>query len=104
MAQVLPDDRRLQEAAVLLASLAHPVRVRIVAALSIEPLCVCELSALLAMSPPAIMYHLKALAASGAIDVQKVGRFAEYRLADARVSDLLSVAIAEEVPTGGKCQ
>lgn len=44
---------RLSQAAGVLAALGYPVRAAILEAISIEPLCVCELGALLGMSSPA---------------------------------------------------
>lgn len=70
--------RKLQAA--LYSALAHDARLAVLEALSIEPLCVCELSTLLDMSAPAVMHHLRQLAKVGLIEVEKKGKFAEYRL------------------------
>lgn len=89
------------EPAGVFSALGHPVRVRIAQALLAEPLCVCELSALLRMSPPAIMHHLKAMAAAGILDVKKAGRFAEYHISDPRVADILDAIRRAPASIGG---
>jgi DNA-binding transcriptional ArsR family regulator len=99
----LPPKQELERTAELLKGLAHPVRVAIAAALLVEPLCVCELSVLLGMSAPALMHHLKAMAGAGVLDVRKVGKFAEYYLADGRVKAILDATRKKSAPIGGPC-
>lgn len=101
VAESMPDWSRLEVTAKLLDSLGHPVRVAIAAALLREPLCVCELSTLLGMSSPAVMYHLKEMAAAGIVSVRKIGRFAEYHITDPRVDKILSLSLSDPVATGG---
>ena len=60
------------------AALGNPIRSAIYAAIRIEPLCVCELSALLGQSSPALMHHLRHLDRAGLIAVRKEGKFAIY--------------------------
>lgn len=93
---------RLAEAGALLAALGHPVRTAILEAISLEPLCVCELSALLGMSSPALMHHLKILGRAGLIEARKEGKFAVYRPVDARALQALEAALGSKAAlTGG---
>lgn len=78
VAMKMPDSEQLQVEAARMAALGHPVRAAIYAAIGIEPLCVCELSALLDMSPPALMHHLRILGRAGLIEARKEGKFAVY--------------------------
>jgi ArsR family transcriptional regulator len=78
----MPSDRAFEEIAVRLRAMADPVRARIMYALTIEPLCVCELSRLLEMSMPAVSHHLRVLMLSGILTVRKEGKFACYSLRD----------------------
>jgi ArsR family transcriptional regulator, lead/cadmium/zinc/bismuth-responsive transcriptional repressor len=93
VAGLMPPQQELVAAAGLHQALGHPVRAAIVAALSIEPLCVCELSALLEMSSPALMHHLRILLAVGAIQMRKEGKFANYYPSSDRASAALRTAL-----------
>ena len=64
--------------AAICAALGNPIRAAIYAAIRIEPLCVCELGALLGHSSPALMHHLRHLDRAGLISVRKEGKFAIY--------------------------
>lgn len=81
------DSNQLDSAAAMLKSVADPTRLRILFALTLEPLCVCELSALLAMSMPAVSHHLRILAEADLITVKKSGKFACYYLSGAANSE-----------------
>jgi DNA-binding transcriptional ArsR family regulator len=99
----MPDTKYLGRVADVLHALAHPVRVGIYTAISIEPLCVCELSTLLRMSPPALMYHLRILWEAGLITVVKSGKFAEYRPTSEGAKEILHLAsLREGSLIGGK--
>src|SRR6185436_17835904 len=69
----MPSDRAFEQMALVLRAMADPVRARILYALTIEPLCVCELSRLLEMSMPAVSYHLRILTMSGLLTARKEG-------------------------------
>lgn len=94
VAERLPSAERLAKTAGLYQALGHPVRASILAAIQIEPLCVCELGALLGMSSPALMHHLRILAAAGAIETRKEGKFAIYYPSSEIASMVLGVALA----------
>jgi DNA-binding transcriptional ArsR family regulator len=82
VAKQMPPDDAFDRASVLLKAMADPMRARILYALTVEPLCVCELATLLDMSLPAVSHHLKILTASGLLKVRKEGKFACYYLRD----------------------
>ena len=56
-------------------------RLRILAALSVRPLCVCELVSLVDVGQPAVSRHLGVLEAAGLVAGVRDGRWIEYRLA-----------------------
>lgn len=86
-----------------MAALGHPLRAAIFSAIGIEPLCVCELSALLDMSSPALMHHLKILGRAGLIEARKEGKFAVYHPVDSRMEVALDAALRPEPEVvGGK--
>lgn len=89
----MPPQEALSTAARICQAMGHPMRAAIMAAIRIEPLCVCELSTLLNMSSPALMHHLRILANSGAIETRKVGKFAIYQPTRATASSALSAVL-----------
>jgi len=93
VAREMPSDDAFDRATVLLKAIADPVRIRILYALTYEPLCVCELSVLLDMSMPAVSHHLKILTASGLLKVRKEGKFACYYLRDDRLDGTLGTLL-----------
>lgn len=86
----------LERAGLTLGALGHPVRSTIYRAISIEPLCVCELSALLGMSSPALMHHLKILGKAKLIEARKEGKFAVYHPIDERAGSALTAALGTQ--------
>ena len=78
----MPDPKRLENEAAALKAVSDPTRLRILFALTHEPLCVCELSTLLSMSMPAVSHHLRLLADANFLTVKKEGKFASYYLSD----------------------
>ena len=82
VARAMPADAIFETASIFMKAFADPIRARILFALTVEPLCVCELSVLLDMSMPAVSHHLKVLTLSGLLKVKKEGKFACYYFKD----------------------
>ena len=61
-------------------ALADPNRVRILLALAHGELCVCQITALLALAPSTISKHLSVLHQAGLIESRKTERWVYYRL------------------------
>jgi ArsR family transcriptional regulator len=61
-------------------AMADPTRVRILSALSVRGLCVCELVDLMDLGQPAISRHLGILREAGLVDDVRDGKFVNYRL------------------------
>jgi ArsR family transcriptional regulator len=83
----MPDPTLLDLAAATMKAASDSTRLRILFALTLEPLCVCELSTLLSMSMPAVSHHLRLLADADLIIVKKSGKFACYYLSDVAKSE-----------------
>lgn len=98
VAMRMPEREQVVAAAERLAALGHPVRATILAAIAIEPLCVCELGALLGMSSPALMHHLRILGRVGVIEARRQGKFAVYRPVDEAALAALQRALQDRVP------
>jgi len=91
----MPSDRAFNQTSLVLRAMADPVRTRILYALTVEPLCVCELSRLLEMSMPAVSHHLRILTMTGLLKVRKKGRFACYYLHNERLTGTLRALLKD---------
>ncbi len=74
----------------VLKALAHPERLRIVAALSEQQPTVTGLAARLGLPQAVVSQQLRILRMSGLAAVEREGGFARYRLAEPRLRDLLA--------------
>ncbi|MBW3635000.1 MAG: metalloregulator ArsR/SmtB family transcription factor [Armatimonadetes bacterium] len=97
----MPEGTVFDHTSALLKALADPVRARILYALTIEPLCVCELATLLDMSMPAVSHHLKILNDAGFFDIRKEGKFACYHLRDQHLGGALPLLFETINQAGG---
>ncbi len=95
---LIADEDRAHLAAERFRVLGDPTRLRILSALSLAELCVCDLGGLLGISQAATSQHLKILRTSGMVRYRKQGRMAFYRLADPSLAALL--IRLREVPGG----
>ncbi|MBC7225288.1 MAG: helix-turn-helix transcriptional regulator [Anaerolineae bacterium] len=78
----------------LFKALAHPVRARIVDLLSREEACVCHIADALGKPQPYISQQLAVLRNAGLVMDRREGLLVYYRLADARLADILGAAKA----------
>lgn len=85
----LSNEKITHRIAEMFKSLADPTRIRIIEALSIKELCVCDLANLLGMTQSAISHQLRLLRQNGILKYRKEGRTVYYSLDDHHVSDLL---------------
>ncbi|HAS89420.1 MAG TPA: ArsR family transcriptional regulator [Desulfovibrio sp.] len=98
----------LNDLAVTFKILGEPVRIKILHALSIRDLCVCDLSELLEMSHSAISHQLRILRTARMVRFEKNGRRAIYSLNDKHVEIIMQTALAHilkdgcEIPQGEK--
>ena len=72
--------------------LADRTRLKIIQALELEELCVCDIASLIDLSQPSVSHHLKALRQSGMVKYRKSGKMALYSIKDSRISALLAIA------------
>jgi DNA-binding transcriptional ArsR family regulator len=89
----LPDQQELQRVAETFQLLSDPTRNRIVYALALEELCVCDVAAVAGLSVSAASHQLKRLRDRGVVDYRKDGRLAYYRLNDDRLRALLESGV-----------
>lgn len=86
----MPATDTLEDLAELFKALSDSTRVRILWALSMHELCVCDLTAVMGMSQSAISHQLRLLKSAKLVRSRRDGRSVYYSLADAHVSLLFS--------------
>ena len=75
-------------------ALAEENRLRILLALEVEELCVCQIIELLELAPSTVSKHIYVLRQARLVEGRKDGRWMYYRLADESASAQVSEAIA----------
>ncbi len=73
--------------------LGDPTRVRILHALSLRELCVCDLSALLGMSQSAVSHQLRLLRSARLVRYRREGKVVYYALADEHIVKLIEMGV-----------
>jgi DNA-binding transcriptional ArsR family regulator len=87
----LPAEGAATDLAALFGALGDPTRVRLLAALAAEPLCVCDLAAVLGMTQSAVSHQLRLLRALSLVRARREGKLVWYALDDDHVRDLLAI-------------
>jgi DNA-binding transcriptional ArsR family regulator len=90
----IPEERVVQRTADIFSALADPTRLRILQALVIEDLCVCDLASVAGVSQSAVSHQLRLLRDRDLVAFRREGKRAVYRLADDHVRVLLAQGIA----------
>ena len=68
-------------------AIAHPTRLRLLAALRGGPLCVCQMTVVVKLAASTVSEHLSELRKAGLITDRKEGRWVQYRLSDSALRD-----------------
>jgi ArsR family transcriptional regulator len=84
----LTPDAGLQRAAELFKALNDPTRLKIINALILAEMCVCDIAALMDMTQPAVSHHLKVLKSSQLVKYRREGKVVYYALDDEHVSNV----------------
>ncbi len=88
----LPGNRHITDLAETFKVLSDPTRLRIVLALSMEELCVCDLATVVKLSISAVSHQLRLLKGRKLVVFRKQGKQVYYRLDDDHVIDLIHAA------------
>ena len=70
--------------------LSDPTRLAVLAHLSTEPVCVCELVEALNVPQPLLSFHLRRLREAGLVTVTRRGRWVHYALAGQALGGLVA--------------
>jgi len=77
---LLPDDEVLTAASRVHHALSEPLRLRIVHALAVQPLCVCVIKEIAGIADSKLSYHLNQLKKADLIVGEQQGSWIIYRL------------------------
>jgi ArsR family transcriptional regulator len=88
----LPKERHITDLAETFKVLSDPTRLRIVLALSMEELCVCDLATVVKLSVSAVSHQLRLLKGHKLVAYRKQGKQVYYRLDDDHVINLINEA------------
>ncbi len=93
----LPHEASLSAMSELFKCLSDPTRLKIIHALLAAEMCVCDISALLEMSTPAISHHLKVLRQLKLVTVRRSGKIVYYMIADGHIAPIIFQALAHTI-------
>jgi DNA-binding transcriptional ArsR family regulator len=98
----LPAVEPVERVAELFKVFGDMTRSRIICALNLEEMCVCDLSALLEMQQSAISHQLRILKDARLVKARKAGRVVYYSLDDAHIGQLFSLAFTHVTEEAGQ--
>lgn len=85
----MPSDSQLYDLADFFKIFGDSTRTKILWALDIDEMCVCDLAALLNMTKSAISHQLRTLREANLVKFRKEGKIVFYSLSDNHVKDIL---------------
>ena len=91
--QVLPSDSYTSKLALYFQNFADQTRIKILSALSIQDLCVNDLSKILGINQTTISHQLKTLKDQDMIDFKREGKILVYRLKSKLVNEMMMYAV-----------
>ena len=86
----MPDEAPIYEVSELFKVFGDSTRARIICALNIEEMCVCDLAELLEMTQSAISHQLRVLKQMDLVKNRRDGKTIFYSLADSHIVTILS--------------
>lgn len=89
----MEDEEVLYDLAEFFKVMADSTRIRILQALSLHEMCVCDISVLLNMTQSAISHQLRSLKQARLVRYRKEGKVVYYALDDDHVSSILQMGL-----------
>ncbi|MBQ7456478.1 MAG: winged helix-turn-helix transcriptional regulator [Desulfovibrio sp.] len=91
--RILQKDTLSQDLATFFKLFSDPTRIKLLRALLVRELCVCDLAAVLGVTKSAVSHHLKALKLLNIVRYRREGQVVFYALADSHVESILSLGL-----------
>ena len=89
----MPSDKRLNDMAIFFQNFSDSTRLKIISALSINELCVNDLSTILNINQTTISHQLKILKNQYIVQAIRDGKIIKYSLKNRFVNELLNYAV-----------
>ena len=89
----LPDDDSTRKIARFFALLSDPSRVKLLSALTISPLCVTDLAAILNMNQTTVSHQLRLLRDLDVVICERQGKILKYKIANPKINEILLVGV-----------
>ena len=89
----LTEEKHLRRMAEMFKVMNDPTRLRIINALLLAEMCVCDIAALMDMTQPTISHHLKVLRQNELIRYRRDGKVVYYSLDDGHIGVLFQNAL-----------
>ena len=96
----LADEALVHTTTEIFSALSDPTRLRILDALAVTELCVCDLAEVCGISQSGVSHQLRLLRDRGLVAFRRDGNRAVYRLADEHVATLLAQGLAHAAEKG----
>lgn len=93
VAPFMPDENMFENLAQFFKMFADKTRLKILKALSLSEMCVCDISALLNMNQSAVSHQLRLLKQLRLVKTRKAGKVVYYSLNDSHVETILQMGI-----------
>jgi len=90
----MPGAQQLNDLAEFFRVLGDPTRIRILNALSVTELCVCDLTAILEMNQSAVSHQLRILRNARLVRYRRDGRTVYYSLDDDHIAGIYAQGLA----------
>lgn len=89
----MPSEKRLQDMACFFQNFSDATRLKIISALSINDLCVNDLSNVLNINQTTISHQLKYLKNQSIVECRRDGKLIKYSIQNKFINDLMNYAI-----------
>lgn len=91
--KAMPTDHMVNALAETFKAMSDPTRVRIIAALAVQELCVCDLANILGLTGSAVSHQLRLLRGQRLVKYRKEGKVAFYSLDDEHIEHLFAEGV-----------
>ncbi|OHD12818.1 MAG: transcriptional regulator [Spirochaetes bacterium GWC1_27_15] len=89
----IPEEKKLEKLETFFKVFGDKTRLKILFALSIQEMCVCDIANLLDMGQSAISHQLRLLKQTNLVKYRKEGKIVYYSLDDSHIEELLTQGI-----------
>lgn len=91
--KTMPTDQMVNALVETFRAMSDPTRVRIIAALAVQELCVCDLANILGLTGSAVSHQLRLLRGQKLVKYRKAGKVAFYSLDDKHIEHLFAEGV-----------